>query len=432
MKQKNNGEVSIWNNFGTLIVLFVAGAFVYALPYVKNYYYDIFLESFQLNNTQMGTLGSLYGLLAMISYFFGGFLADRVSARKLLCGSLIATGGLGLVLATYPSYSIVLLIHGIWGVTTILTFWPALVKAVRMLASESEQGKAFGFMESGRGVTNAIYLSLFLAIFGYLSSKVDGKFGLTFIIIVYSAINIIVGIVVFIKLKDNEKEVTSKFDKQAFFKVLKMPHTWLIIIIMFCSYSMNMSFYYFTPYSTEAFGASAVFASAIAILAQYCRPLASAGAGILGDKISSSKVIAYGFILMFVGIVGVILTPTKSSMIIGLIISCIALYISMYAIQGLHYSLLEEGNYSLAISGTAVGIVATLGYLPEVLCPLVAGKILDAFPGVVGYKYYFILLAVVIAIGFIVTLVWMKMTKERRNELLEINKNKKVKATKEN
>lgn len=421
---------SIWKNFKVLIILFVAGAFIYALPYLKNYYYDTFAQAFNLTNTQMGSLGSIYGLLAMVSYLFGGFLADRISARKLLSGSLIITGISGFVLTLYPPYIVVFLIHALWGITTILTFWPALVKAVRMLASENEQGKAFGFMESGRGITNAIHLSLVLILFGYISSKVSDKSGLTAIIVLYSAINVIVGVLVFVKLKDNEKEVSAKFDKEAFFAVIKMPHTWIITIIMFCSYSANMSFYYFTPYSTEAFGATVVFASAISILAQYCRPVASAASGLLGDKVGSSKIISYGFILMIAGLLGVIFTPPKSSMIYILLIGCVAIYVSMYAIQGLHYSLLEEGNYSLSISGTAIGIVATLGYLPEVLCPLAAGKILDAFPGVTGYRYYFIVLTIVAIIGLVFTFIWMNMTKERRKELIEMNSKSNENTTK--
>ena len=409
---------SIWKNFKVLIILFVAGAFIYALPYLKNYYYDTFAQAFNLTNTQMGSLGSIYGLLAMVSYLFGGFLADRISARKLLSGSLIITGISGLVLTLYPPYIVVFLIHALWGITTILTFWPALVKAVRMLASENEQGKAFGFMESGRGITNAIHLSLVLILFGYISSKVSDKSGLTAIIVLYSVINVIVGVLVFFKLKDNEKEVSAKFDKEAFFAVIKMPHT------------ANMSFYYFTPYSTEAFGATVVFASAISILAQYCRPVASVASGLLGDKVGSSKIISYGFILMIAGLLGVIFTPTKSSMIYILLIGCVAIYVSMYAIQGLHYSLLEEGNYSLSISGTAIGIVATLGYLPEVLCPLAAGKILDAFPGVTGYRYYFIVLTIVAIIGLVFTFIWMNMTKERRKELIEMNNNSNENTTK--
>lgn len=85
-----------------------------------------------------------------------------------------------------------------------------------MLASENEQGKAFGFMESGRGITNAIHLSLVLILFGYISSKVSDKSGLTAIIVLYSAINVIVGVLVFFKLKDNEKRYQQNLIKKPF------------------------------------------------------------------------------------------------------------------------------------------------------------------------------------------------------------------------
>ncbi len=49
------------SNMPTLILFAIAGALIYALPYFRNYYYDVFLEAFKLNNTQMGSLGSAYG-----------------------------------------------------------------------------------------------------------------------------------------------------------------------------------------------------------------------------------------------------------------------------------------------------------------------------------------------------------------------------------
>ena len=55
-------NVSIWRNFGPLIILVLGGSFVYALPYFRYYYYDAFLATFQINNTQMGNLQSAYGV----------------------------------------------------------------------------------------------------------------------------------------------------------------------------------------------------------------------------------------------------------------------------------------------------------------------------------------------------------------------------------
>ena len=55
---------------------------------------------------------------------------------------------------------------------------------------------------------------------------------------------------------------------------------------------------------------------------------------------------------------------------------------------------------------------------------------MDAFPGVTGYRYYFIVLTIVAIIGLVFTFIWMNMTKERRKELIEMNNNSNENATK--
>ena len=42
--------------------------------------------------------------------------------------SLVTTGICGFVLLLFPPYPVVFAIHCIWGITSILTFWSALVK----------------------------------------------------------------------------------------------------------------------------------------------------------------------------------------------------------------------------------------------------------------------------------------------------------------
>ena len=39
---------------------------------------------YHLTNTQMGLLGSAYGVLGVFSYIIGGVLADKIKAKKLL------------------------------------------------------------------------------------------------------------------------------------------------------------------------------------------------------------------------------------------------------------------------------------------------------------------------------------------------------------
>lgn len=169
-------ESKLKKNMPTLIILIISGALIYALPYFRNYYYDAFVESFGITNTQMGALGSAYGGFSIIAYALGGFCADRWPAKHLMTISLVTTGICGFVLLLFPPYPVVMAIHCIWGITSILTFWSALVKAIRSLANSDEQGKAFGFFEGGRGIVNMIQSAVILALFGFLAKTYTANY----------------------------------------------------------------------------------------------------------------------------------------------------------------------------------------------------------------------------------------------------------------
>lgn len=57
-----------------------------------------------------------------------------------------------------------MIIYGLWGITSLLTFWPSLMKIIRTLASKQEQARAYGVFEGGRGVVSTIYLAIATAI----------------------------------------------------------------------------------------------------------------------------------------------------------------------------------------------------------------------------------------------------------------------------
>ena len=53
----------------------------------------------------------------------------------------------------------------------------------------------------------------------------------------------------------------------------------------------------------------------------------------------------------------------------------------------------------LSLTGTSVGLVSVLGYLPDVFAPVLAGWLVVSLPGADGYRAYFWLLAVVALAG---------------------------------
>ena len=421
---KKGGKLK--KNIATLVILTIAGAMVYSLPYFRNYYYDAFIESFQITHIQMGMLGSVFGGFSIIAFFLGGFCADRWPAKKLLPLSLFATGGMGLLLLLKPPFWAVFLIHALWGITSILTFWSALVKALRSIADENEQGRVFGLFEGGRGITNMVQSALVLAMFGFLSSKINTNFALMTVIVVYSAINILLGILVIIFYKEEhfERQTTALINVPAMKKLLKMPTTWLHVLIIFCSYAICCSYFYITPYATSVFGATAVIGAAMGYFSQYCRPLGCFISGFMADKIGSSKVCAISFGILILGLLGVIFTPGQSSMIFMLLVFCAAVYASMYGCQSMHFAIMEEGDYPMETTGTANAILTPLGYSVELFAPMVAGLCLNRWAGATGYKVFFSILTGLAVIGLISTLLWMVKTKDRRMEIAAAKKAK--------
>ncbi|MFN7929551.1 MAG: hypothetical protein U0Y68_16710 [Blastocatellia bacterium] len=75
-----------------LITLMLAGESVFLLPFIlARIFRPTLLDVLGLTNLQLGAAYSLYGVLALVSYFFGGPLADRFAARRLMAVALAAT-----------------------------------------------------------------------------------------------------------------------------------------------------------------------------------------------------------------------------------------------------------------------------------------------------------------------------------------------------
>lgn len=408
----NEVKQGLRKNFFTVVLLAIAGSIIYGLAYFRNYYYDAYVATYHLTNTQMGSLGSAYGFMGLVSYLIGGVLADRFPAKKLMVGSLIATGLGGFLHLFFTSYAALFLIYALWGVTSLLTFWPALLKIVRMQANEDEQSRAYGIFEGTRGITNVIHMAVATAIFGFFQKQLIEAMGLRWIIIFYSVIPILCGLAFLFLVKEpapmKEAGAGEKLKMKDIIDVLKMPAIWLIIGMMFTSYTFNMSIYYFTPYASNIIGTSAVFAAIVSMLAQYCRLVAAPVGGFLADKISKSTIMMCGFIVMALGTLLMISVSGMSGQIqvILLIVAASLVYLAMFSNYGLFFSFMSEGKIPLRLSGIAIGLASTLGYLPEVIAPLVAGNVLDRYEGNSGYFIYFTLMVVMAVVGAILCVIW--------------------------
>ena len=111
--------------YSGLILLILAGELIFfAIPYNTLFKTGV-LEVFQISNTNLGDAFAFYGIFALLSYFPGGYLADRYPPRKLIFYSLHRDWR-NLFCTSKPA--VLPYLYAFWGITTILFFWGALIK----------------------------------------------------------------------------------------------------------------------------------------------------------------------------------------------------------------------------------------------------------------------------------------------------------------
>ena len=388
-----------------MTVLCFSGGIIFMLPFLREVYYIPMQQAFGYNNTQMGVLISVFGAVSLLTYFPGGWLADRFSPRKLMASSLLGTGLAGLYFATYPSYYISIAIHAFWGACISLVFWGAMIKATRNWAPAEEQGRAFGILESGRGVSEVVSSTLFLAIFAWLGSNAGA---LSTVITLFAITNILLALLAWLILEDAHDTTyeadhsgNAKVGVQEVIAVLKMPVVWLISLVVLTAYSAYWGSYYFAPYTTDAYALSVVIGASIGVGRMWLKPLAALSAGIIADRIGVSKTVVGFFIVMTLCFLLFGLLPGGSGMIVRvLMLANVAIVsIAIFALRGIYFALLDEGGIAPAVTGTAAGVISAIGFTPDVFMPLVGGVLLDNYPGALGYRYYYLLIAVMCAVG---------------------------------
>jgi sugar phosphate permease len=407
-----------------MFALIVAGEIVFGLPFhTARFFRPTLLEVFSFTNTQLGDLFAVYGVVAMLSYFPGGALADRYNARSLLTASLVTTGAGGLVMATIPSASWMGFLYGCWGFTTIFLFWGALIRATREWGGRSAQGLAFGVLEGGRGLVAALLASFALVVFAAvmpenaaLASDDERRAGMQSIILVYSIAAFLTGLLTWwaVPVADTANEQYGR-PLQGMKKVLVQPVIWAHAAIIVCAYCGYKALDNISLYAVQVLGMDEVRGAAVATYGSWIRPIAAILAGIVADRFDAARSIAVCFATLAVSwaLLGLL---SVDMLAVNLIYANLAVtYAAVFALRGIYYALLEENQTPAYLTGAAVGLVSLVGYTPEIFFAPIAGRILDANPGAVGFQNYFFFLSAISLLGILVVvgLLWLRRSGRR-------------------
>ena len=96
-----------------------------------------------------------------------------------------------------------LILHAFWGVTISLLFWGAMIRVTRGWAPPEEQGRAFGILETGRGLGEVFSSVAVLAVFAALGS---GTLALATVIVLFSSLITVLGVLAWFTLEDTVDE----------------------------------------------------------------------------------------------------------------------------------------------------------------------------------------------------------------------------------
>lgn len=407
-----------------IVLLILAAEAVFILPFVlQRIFRPTYLETFDINNEQLGYCFSVYGIVALFSYLFGGPIADKFPPKNLMALALLLTALGGFYLATYPSLGRLQLLYGYWGFTTIFLFWAAMIKATRIWGGKNKQGIAFGFLDGGRGLVAAAFGSVGVVVFSMFinvdisaATLEEKSFAFKQVILVCSGIVSLIALLVYFFLKSEDASIKSEstrkyFDYNTIRILLKMPSIRLLMLIILCAYTGYKATDLFTLYATDVMAYDAIDSAKVGTSLLYIRPLIGVVIGFMADRTKASLWLIIGFTLMVITSIVFSLDLITDQTTILFVINILFMAIGVYSCRVLYFATLEEAKIPIQLTGTAVGLASIIGYTPDIFSGPMFGILVDNPDKVAGLQNAFLVLSIFGIIGLLASYRFFKINK---------------------
>ncbi|MEG1497322.1 MAG: MFS transporter [Clostridiales bacterium] len=387
---------------------------IFYILFCRGSYYDAFMMAFHVTNTQYAIMSSTALAISCLTYFIGGILADKVHPRLLVTASFIVTGLCNFALGFFPSYGISLVLYGIMGASTTLTFWGAFLKLTRQFGrTVGSESKSFGAMEGTRSLFAIVAASFAVFVFSQFNNTISG---LRFVMWMYAAMLIVFGILAFFAFDNKEDSADDVINRENPVKLLmqclKDPNIWLVGLMAMGGYTVGSVIgSYLGAFGTGAFGLSIAAAAYVGLMNQWFKPIGNFTVGWFGDKFGPSKVILLLNIVLTIIAVYFVFLPKSSSMII-LFLVVIAIEITLTgSFRGQMYAPMRECRVPMNLSGSAIGFYATLIYATDAILPPFIGRWLDTLPMEMAWRNVFILIAAFGVLGIVSSIIFRMRNK---------------------
>lgn len=409
-----------------LTLMILSMCTIYILPYLRYNFFTPLQEAMGLagETQKYGNLVSVYGIMNVLMYLPGGIIADRFDPKKLMVFSMISSGVLGLWMATWPGYEMLLLIHILWGFTTVLTFWSSSVKVVNMLAASDEQGEMFGLLESGRGIVSLLLNFAWVGVFALFAA--NGNLGMTVVVSAVSLLMIVSGILLaFLLPKSDVSQAvnTSIMDSlKALLGAFKLPITYVLAVMIFVPSAIMASGSYYAPYLQGAAAMTVVIAAVFATVRGNGFPIVAAVSySRLSKKIGrSSSLLMISCIGLVVFTVLLRVIPGSAAALWPLMIIMALMAFFAGGCRAVNWAIIDEAGTSKNMVGSVIGIASLIGYLPDTFIHTMYGGWIDKYDFNTAYNKIFTFCIIVAVVGTVFAIIGERIIKKRQMHLKEL------------
>ena len=378
MSQPTKGRIDKkWISFG---ILMLGAGTIYKLGFLKDAFYVPMQEFMGLSHTQIGTAMSIAGLISTFSFLTAIGITDKVSKKIMIPFSLISICLCGIWLSTFPSYPVFLLIYCLLAICADMLYWPTMLKTVRLLGTEDEQGRMFGIMEAGRGLMDTIIAFGALGIFSAMGSTAAG---LKMAILFYSIVPGVIGIIMYFMLEPDDAPAPTPVQTQenasgakekntsGIMRTLKNKNIWLVSFNIFFVYSVYCGLTYFIPFLEEAYALPAALVGVYGIINQYgLKMLGGPVGGFITDKIlhSATKYLRIAFVIVGVIVAVFAMLPHKSmGIFLGMFIT-LTISACVYSMRAIFFAPMDEVHVPREITGSAMAMAPLSAIFQAPLC----------------------------------------------------------------
>jgi nitrate/nitrite transporter NarK len=404
----------------SMFALIIAGEAIFLLPFIlMRVFKPVIREAFLISDAQIGEAQALYGITAVLSYFFGGFIADKWEPKKLLSISLFLTAIGGFWMTLIPSIFTLKILYAFWGVSTILLFWASLIKATKQWGNKNNQGLSFGLLDGGRGFFAASIALFGASILTYFfpekgieitfRNKVET---LQYIIGTITFIVFLVALLVWTVLPKDPLKVEAgtafQFNFKKAFSLMKKKKVIFHSLIIFCAYCSYKLTGVYGTYAKDVWQYSLEEATYFAVFIQFLRPIAAISVGWIADKFIPSKIIVPSFSILILAsaILGFGFFNTQPVFLSITIFIFMAL--GTYSLRGLYFAIIEETKTPIQLTGTLVGIISVVGFTPDIFMSLFIGYMLGENPTLIDYQHLFTTFTIIPIVGLLAALGFKK------------------------